>query len=252
MRNSAWLFSAWRRTLVGGMLFVAAVFGMPLKAQAIGASELITLTNIQRSRSGLQPLAYNGRLASSAYAKAQDMLAKGYWAHTSPDGLSPWTFVSAAGYAYVTVGENLARDFSTDAGVMAGWMGSAGHRANILKPEYRDIGVAVVNGSLGGSPTTLVVAHYGATASAPAPRPAPAPAPAPAQAVKPRPQPQPKPRPAAVTQTATPPQSEAQEVDRAPAPVQIAKPVPSKRQDPKDMLIKRLVKLLDPQRTALI
>lgn len=244
MRNHAWLFSAWRRILLGGMLFVVAVFGMPLKAQAIGASELISLTNIERSKNGLPALAYNGRLASSAYAKAQDMLAKGYWAHTSPDGLSPWTFVSATGYAYVAVGENLARDFSTDGGVMAGWMGSAGHRANVLNPGYRDIGIAVVSGSLNGSQTTLVVAHYGATA-APAPRPAPAPAPA--QPVKPRPQPKP-----VAAAPAAKPQPAAQNTTQTQTPARAAQQPTPKQQHPKDVLIDRLVKLLEPQESDLI
>lgn len=246
MRNHAWLFSAWHRILLGGMLFVAAVFGTPLQAQAIGASELISLTNIERSKNGLPSLVYNGRLASSAYAKAQDMLAKGYWAHTSPDGLSPWTFVSAAGYAYVTVGENLARDFSTDGGIMAGWMGSAGHRANILNPGYRDIGIAVVSGSLNGTQTTLVVAHYGATA-APAPRPAPAPAPVPDQPARPRPQPKP-----AVVARSVEPQPVVQATTQAQTPAQtMRQPVP-KQQHPKDVLIDRLVKLLEPQESDLI
>lgn len=185
MRTYAWSSSRRPWFLAGAVLFAVAMFAAPAKAEAISAGTLTSLTNNQRVQAGLVPLSYNGSLASSAYAKAQDMLAKGYWAHTSPDGLSPWTFVSSAGYAYVVVGENLAKDFSSDAGVMAAWMASPGHRANVLKPEFRDVGIAVVSGSLSGSPTTLVVAHYGVRSVRPAPAPAPKPAPAPARAAAP-------------------------------------------------------------------
>lgn len=182
MRKYAWSSSRRPWFLASALLFMAVVFGMPVRAEAVSAGTLISLTNNQRVQAGLVPLTYNGSLASSAYAKALDMIAKGYWAHTSPDGLSPWSFVRAAGYDYVVVGENLAKDFSSDSSVMSAWMASPGHRANILKPEFRDIGIAVVSGSLSGSQTTLVVAHYGARSVQPAPQPAPAPAPAPARA----------------------------------------------------------------------
>lgn len=185
MKNK-WLFSAWQRLFIAGALLMALLIGMSPKADAVGATSLIALTNAQRTSAGLAPLTYNGSLASSAYAKAQDMVTKGYWSHTSPDGISPWTFISNAGYAYTTVGENLARDFSSDAAIMAGWMSSAGHRANILNPAFKDVGIAIVNGTFDGQTTTIVVAHYAATASAPAPNPAPVPrsAPVPKPAVQ--------------------------------------------------------------------
>jgi hypothetical protein len=158
----------------------------PRSAAAVSAGGVISLTNAQRAAAGLSPLAYNGMLASSAYAKAQDMLAKNYWAHTSPDGLTAWTFIRASGYPYIAAGENLAKDFASDSDAVAAWMASPGHRANMLSSSYRDMGVAVVNGTLMGAQTTLVVAHFGAMAAAPAPAPAPAPKPA-AVATKPKP-----------------------------------------------------------------
>jgi hypothetical protein len=144
-------------------------------ASSISPSEVISLSNNQRTANGLPGLNYNSQLASAAQAKAQDMFAKNYWAHYAPDGTSPWSFITASGYSYTTAGENLAKDFDTSAGVVNGWMGSSGHRANILNSAFVDTGVAVVNGTLQGSPTTLVVAFYAAPkASAPAPAPAPA------------------------------------------------------------------------------
>jgi hypothetical protein len=148
-------------------------------ATDISVDTLYNLTNQQRTAAGLAPLSLNSKLIAASQAKAADMFAKNYWAHVSPDGLQPWNFISNAGYSYSYAGENLAKDFSTSSGVMAGWMGSAGHRANILNTNYLDVGFAVVNGTLLGSPTTLVVAEYArpaAVAAAPAPKPAPKPA----------------------------------------------------------------------------
>jgi hypothetical protein len=146
-------------------------------ATDINTSSLYSLTNQQRSANGLAGLSYNSQLAQAAQNKAADMFAKNYWAHNSPDGLTPWYFILGAGYQYTTAGENLAEGFSTSAGVMDGWMNSPGHRANILNSAFQDVGFAVVNGNLLGSPTTLVVAEYGARAAAPAPVPPPAAAP---------------------------------------------------------------------------
>lgn len=237
MHNFAWLFSAWRGVILGAMLFVAAIIGMPQQAHAVGASELITLTNIERSKNGLPTLAYNGQLSSSAYAKAQDMLAKGYWSHTSPDGLTAWTFIAGSGYSYTVAGENLANGFSTSSGVMSGWMASPSHRANILRADYRDVGVAVVSGTLLGKVTTLVVAHYGSTGAAPAPAPSPAPAPARATApVASAPKTTPKPVAATKVQTSSVNQ---------PAPVAVeakTKPKPIEKSQ-LELLLDRLIKM---------
>jgi hypothetical protein len=99
------------------------------------------------------------------------MFAKNYWSHDSPGGKTPWDFISASGYVYATAGENLAKDFDTSYGVVNGWMGSTGHRTNILNSSFKDTGIAVVNGVLQGSETTLVVALYAApkAVSTPAP-----------------------------------------------------------------------------------
>lgn len=173
-------------------------------ATSINASQIIDLTNQQRAANGLGALATNAMLNQAAANKAQDMFAKNYWSHYSPDGTGPWYWITSAGYNYTSAGENLAKDFDTSQGVIDGWMASPGHRDNILNTSYQDIGVAAVNGTLLGSPTTLVVAMYGAQQVAPAPA---APSsgsvessndssPAPAQP-EPTPQPQPEPAPAA-------------------------------------------------------
>jgi len=131
-------------------------------ATSINASELLSLSNQERINNGLSPLNLNSSLNSAAQAKANDMFSDNYWAHVAPDGTSPWSFILASGYQYTAAGENLAKDFSFSSGVVSGWMASPTHKANVLNSNYKDVGFAVVNGTLLGSQTTLVVAMYGA------------------------------------------------------------------------------------------
>ncbi len=135
-------------------------------ATDINVEKLVELTNQQRAENNLPALSLNPQLSQAAADKARDMFAKNYWAHNSPDGLTPWVFIRQAGYTYFYAGENLAKNFANSQGVVNGWMASAGHRANILKPEYQDIGFAVVNGLLEGEETTLVVQIFGAKQNA--------------------------------------------------------------------------------------
>lgn len=135
-------------------------------ATSIFVESVASLSNQERINNGLPALATNSALSSAAYAKAMDMFADNYWAHNAPDGATPWSFIIAAGYDYNSAGENLAKDFNTSAGVVAGWMASPGHKANILGSTYTDAGYAVVNGVLLGSETTLVVAMYGSKVTA--------------------------------------------------------------------------------------
>ncbi len=156
------------KTLVLSSLAVALVGVMlPVRVFAISSDSLVALTNQQRQTQGLAPLSANSELMASAAAKAADMLANDYWSHNSPSGVEPWFFIKQSGYSYKRAGENLAMSFDSDDAVVSAWMNSPEHRANILNPDYQDIGIAVVEGSLLGKETTLVVAHYGTPLSAP-------------------------------------------------------------------------------------
>lgn len=154
---------------VGYNVFVAHSSKVLGFATAISQSELIRLTNQTRVANGVGVLKENALLDQSAKLKAQNMFQEDYWAHYSPSGKSPWYWFDQAGYVYTLAGENLARDFDTSQGVIDGWMNSPTHRANMLAPGYRDIGMAVVNGVLQGHQTTLVVQHFGATNQTAAP-----------------------------------------------------------------------------------
>lgn len=157
-------------------------------ASSITPSQVIELTNQQRSAQGLSALTNNAALSNAAAAKANHMFAAQYWAHIAPDGTSPWFFIKNAGYSYSVAGENLARDFGDSGSVVTAWMNSPTHRDNIISAKYKEIGVAVVDGVLNGVETTLVVQMFGTSArvaSAVAPQKAavdPKPAPVPIEA----------------------------------------------------------------------
>lgn len=137
-----------------------------VKPGVLGYSSEITMqkvldqTNQERLKLGLPTLKYNSLLSQSATKKAQDMFTNNYWAHTSPDGTSPWDFFKLVGYKYSVAGENLARDFYDTDSLIKAWMNSPTHKENILNSKYQEIGIGVVNGTLGGIKTTLVVQHF--------------------------------------------------------------------------------------------
>lgn len=131
-------------------------------ASAITSSTVISLANSARVEGGLEKLTNNGLLASAAQAKANDMLAKQYFSHNTPSGETPWTFIKATGYSYVTAGENLAIDFSEAESVQSAWMNSPGHRANIMNKSFQEIGIGIAKGMYNGHQTTIVVQMFGA------------------------------------------------------------------------------------------
>ncbi len=151
--------------LIVAVLLLLSVIGFNYTyAFAIySAGTLVSLTNSERSKNGLGSLSVNSALTAAASAKANDMLAKNYFAHTSPDGRTPWDFIHAAGYNYTYAGENLAIGYSSASELMSAWMASATHRENILNSNFREIGIAVVAGKYDGVDTIIVAQEFGAT-----------------------------------------------------------------------------------------
>src|SRR3989344_5623091 len=130
-------------------------------ATAISDTEIVNLTNQERLKNGVLPLRQDAQLNKAAYLKGQDMFKNQYWAHISPTGVQPWSFITESGYVYSYAGENLARDFGDSSSVVDAWINSPLHRENILNSHYKDIGVSVVNGVLNGVETTLVIQEFG-------------------------------------------------------------------------------------------
>ena len=163
---------------VGAVVATISLPASSVFSSAINPENIISLTNVARAGTGLQPVVYNGQLASAAQNKANDMALNEYFAHTSPAGVTPWYWVRSAGYTYTYAGENLAVHFSEAEDVTAGWMASPSHRANILEPRFKEIGVGVSYGRYQDYSTTFVVQMFGVNEAAePAPLPEPSPEP---------------------------------------------------------------------------
>lgn len=127
----------------------------------VASSKLVELVNQERIAQGLPALKVNDQLVQAAQQKAQDMLAKDYFAHTSPSGITPWYWFDKVGYNYVAAGENLAKDFTESTYLHQAWMNSSSHRDNILNKNYQEIGIAVVEGKINGENTVLAVQMFG-------------------------------------------------------------------------------------------
>jgi uncharacterized protein YkwD len=123
---------------------------------------VIAATNVERIGGGQQPLSLNTKLSSAAMAKLQHMFDNQYFEHVGPDGTQPSDWVDGAEYAYKLTGENLALgDFSGDIDLVTAWMNSPGHRENIMKPEFTEIGIAVGKGMFDNHETWLAVQVFG-------------------------------------------------------------------------------------------
>jgi len=126
---------------------------------------IIAETNKARVAQGLGPVSPNSQLDIAASEKLNDMISKEYFAHVSPQGVSPWFWVTQAGYKYSYAGENLALGFSDATSTVDGWMNSPTHKDNLLNKNYTEIGVATGKANLSGVNGILVVQVFGRPSS---------------------------------------------------------------------------------------
>lgn len=128
---------------------------------AIYGAVLVNLTNQNRTAKNIAELKVSPILEKAAQMKADDMAAKGYFAHNTPDGKTPWYWFDQAGYAYKYAGENLAVNFEESIDVENAWMASRGHFLNIMNPKYTEIGIATSTGIYKGRTAIFVVQMFG-------------------------------------------------------------------------------------------
>lgn len=129
----------------------------------ISKNVLINLTNQDRISQGLPPLKENPQLSQAAYLKAKDIMDKDYFSHDSPEGITPWYWIKKAGYNYKFAGENLAIGFLDSEEVYNAWMLSLPHQKNVLNPNYKEMGIAVLNGDFQGNEIAVVVQLFGSS-----------------------------------------------------------------------------------------
>ncbi len=109
---------------------------------------IVTLTNKDRATNNLATLSLNDTLTAAAKLKATDMAAKGYFAHTSPEGLTPWHWFGEAGYKFIYAGENLAINYSESDAVETAWLNSPTHRRQHYERKLYRNGCRNGNGQL--------------------------------------------------------------------------------------------------------
>jgi uncharacterized protein YkwD len=168
------LVATW--ALIAGSSASAADCG-PVTTQVTGLSQgqmessIGCLINDERASYGLQPVTPNADLHRAALSHSNEMVDEGYFEHTSPAGLTFIDRIDATGYmrgarSWV-VGENLVwgtGPLSTAQSLVTAWMNSPPHRENLLKAQFREIGVAAVDGTPEGDPGVTVSSEYGSRA----------------------------------------------------------------------------------------
>ncbi|MBU1203043.1 hypothetical protein KKH39_03340 [Patescibacteria group bacterium] len=125
------------------------------------ANKIIDLTNDIRLNLELKPLVKSELLTQAALNKSQDMLINEYFAHVGPDNQALRNWLYSVGYNFHVAGENLAMGFSGADQVVTAWTNSETHYANLIDPEFTDIGVGVVSGDYQGYDTTLIAQYFG-------------------------------------------------------------------------------------------
>lgn len=145
-------------TLVFGVIFFPGIKSL---ASDITSGNVINLVNKARNIQGLIALKENPKLDKVASDKLQDMVENKYFAHTSPQGATPWSWFFKNKYDYEYAGENLAIDFMTAEKQHEAWMKSETHKKNILSPNFTEIGVAVGAGEIENHLSIITVQVFG-------------------------------------------------------------------------------------------
>ena len=125
--------------------------------------EMLARVNAIRRKAGLNSLRLNSDLETAAQRHAEDMLARGYFAHESPSGTTVRERSRKAGYNWTAIGENIAFGQTSVDEVVETWMGSPGHRKNILGRHFTELGVGLALGrGKDGKYQVLWVQNFGA------------------------------------------------------------------------------------------
>ncbi|HEU4887572.1 MAG TPA: CAP domain-containing protein, partial [Thermoanaerobaculia bacterium] len=151
-----------RILLLAVLLIVSVNVAAADPSNEITATNVLRLMNEYRAQEGLAPLHADVLLDRAAADRMRHMEEESFWSHESPDGLSPFHWLSQRQYHYRAAGENLAYGFETAGLLVQSWMESRGHRANILSANYEDCGIAIIDGSTRGPSTgKSVVVMFG-------------------------------------------------------------------------------------------
>jgi len=184
-----------RRILLTGAALVIGLFALSTALltltgpfdgllASVRASQVFSLSNQERKAEGVPQLAQNPLLMRAAQLKAEDMAKESYYAHISPDGQTPMYWLDLVGYKYQYVGENLTANIYNEEQVVSAWMGSPGHKRNLLDAKFTQMGIGVAEGTYKGREALFVVQMLATPKPIALPR-----SPAPTQTLAPKPVP---------------------------------------------------------------
>ena len=145
------------------IIFLAQIYIFP-NTNLLGlivSDTIVNETNVNRAKENLSSLKVSPILNEAAQLKANDMADKGYFSHTSPEGITPWYWFNEAGYSFYYAGENLAVNFVDSKDVVNAWMNSPSHRANMVNYNFTEIGIGIAKGQYKGSEAIFVVQLFG-------------------------------------------------------------------------------------------
>ena len=163
--------SAARRVLVAAAVCAAAAIAMMFAASGAWARTqscshadapivrgdhpelqraVVCLVNLQRTARHLPPLVANRKLDLSAQRWSVSMVDDQQFTH----GPAFFNRISAVGFDWTNAGENIATGYATPESVVRAWMASPGHCANILDPQYREVGTGFIEGAIRGDSST--------------------------------------------------------------------------------------------------
>jgi uncharacterized protein YkwD len=136
-----WLFT--RALYMLKALIMAALLAGPAMAGEVEDAVLGSV-NSARAQAGCGPLRMNAQLVAAAQGHAQAMAAKNFFSHQGKDGSKLASRIKRAGYRFCAAAENIAAGQSSPSEVMQAWLGSSGHRKNMLNCGLTETGIAVV------------------------------------------------------------------------------------------------------------
>ncbi len=166
LRRESALHLAGALVFVELILFVLPTLYFPQYSKDLGLTAVLPgvlgeLTNEVREERDLPALSVSPLLSQAAQLKAEDMAGKGYFAHNSPEGRTPWYWFNSVGYSYLFAGENLAVNFSDSEEVTEAWMRSPTHQANVVGRNYTEMGTGIASGRYKGRQSIFVAQLYG-------------------------------------------------------------------------------------------
>lgn len=122
---------------------------------------MLVRVNAERAKAGAPPLAIDPRLTAAAQSHAEDMLARSYYGHESPEGTRPRDRIQAKGYTPEMVAENIARGALSVDDAVDGWLRSQEHRRNLLHPRLTGMGIGLAVGKDRTGYTAVWVQTFG-------------------------------------------------------------------------------------------